>query len=177
MSVVSLNSCKNSGFFKTALRMNNFDSYNRKAFLKSESKTCKLCLPRVDPSENFYFSYFYIDEQGNYYIVSNTLNEIEYYFVNNIAPKHPYLCHSNFFQQGYKIIQQTLHIRTYSTINENIPFFNNFSLLDKFIKFFKIEARKLLRSILAQGYNFELEKFLSGYLNGLRLSASIGSLL
>ena len=167
--------------------MNDFDSYVRKALFKSESKIRKLCLPLEESLEIPIFSYFYLDEQGHYCLVSNALEEIEYYYANHIYKKDPYSCHPKFFQQEYKIIQQTFDIHSYSKFKEKfqvdnffqmlykhdnsvegfifaqknksyadcIHFFDKISLLEKFAKYFKIEARTIIRSILEQGYNLK----------------------
>lgn len=168
--------------------MTDFDSYVDRCLYKSESKIRKLCLPLEESLEIPIFSYFKLDNQGNFCLVSNAFKELEYFFGNHLYKNDPYSYSPKFFQKVYKIIQQTSdkdsqyqlkdnfhvdhffqmlykfddHIEGFIFIQKNksykdcLHFFNKIYLLEKYVHYFKAEAKSIIRLILEQGYNMKI---------------------
>lgn len=111
--------------------------------IRNDRKIKKICEPLVDHLDIPVFAYYFVEADGSFGFLTNSLDFNSYYFEENIYLANPYFAHPAFFRSGYAMLpcssdEETqkklnirfsadhmfLHVKTNSNVMESFIFAN-----------------------------------------------------
>ncbi len=77
------------------------DEIITKHSIKNDRKIKQICLPLIQYLEIEFFTYYFIEEDGHFGILSNAFDFMELYYFQKLYLNNPYMSHPNLFRSGH----------------------------------------------------------------------------